>query len=117
MNRFCQRAIALCLSVAAVAAMATPCRAGLLGEFLDDVHFRCEECLNQLAMSHETGASMAIEVLDPDCDNPVKDVLIKVEETRRGSLMIGLGVNSDAGLTGSVILQERAQPEQVPPPR
>jgi hypothetical protein len=43
--------------------------------------------------------------LDPDY--PIKDILIQVEETRTGSLMFGVGVNSDVGLTGSIVLNER----------
>jgi outer membrane protein assembly factor BamA len=46
-------------------------------------------------------------------DNPndptseYKDILVTVEEDNTGSLMFGLGVNSDAGFTGSVVLNER----------
>lgn len=46
-------------------------------------------------------------------DNPsapfseFKDILVQVEEDNTGSLMFGVGVNSDAGLTGSVVLTER----------
>jgi outer membrane protein assembly factor BamA len=36
-----------------------------------------------------------------------KDILVSVQEQRTGSLMFGVGVNSDAGLTGSIILNER----------
>src|SRR5204863_8452947 len=39
--------------------------------------------------------------------NPVKDVLVQVQETHTGSLLFGVGVNSDAGLTGSIVLNER----------
>jgi outer membrane protein insertion porin family len=39
---------------------------------------------------------------------PVKDeVRVDVQETQTGSLMFGVAVNSDAGLTGSVVLNER----------
>jgi RNA polymerase sigma factor (sigma-70 family) len=38
---------------------------------------------------------------------PAKDVLVGVKESGTGSLLFGVGVNSDAGLTGSVILNER----------
>src|SRR5262249_20566156 len=41
-------------------------------------------------------------------DTGFEDVcLVHVEEARTGSLLFGVGVNSDAGLTGSVILTER----------
>jgi outer membrane protein insertion porin family len=36
-----------------------------------------------------------------------KDVLIEVHEANTGSLKFGVGVNSDSGLTGSIILNER----------
>jgi outer membrane protein assembly complex protein YaeT len=36
-----------------------------------------------------------------------KDILVQVEEDNTGSLMFGVGVNSDAGLTGSIVLAER----------
>jgi outer membrane protein insertion porin family len=35
------------------------------------------------------------------------DVLVTVQETNTGSLLFGLGVNSDAGLTGGIVLNER----------
>jgi RNA polymerase sigma factor (sigma-70 family) len=47
------------------------------------------------------------------CDEPQitgpepQDILIDVREQRTGSLMFGLGVNSDAGLTGRILLNER----------
>ncbi len=40
-------------------------------------------------------------------DSEYKDVLVKVEEDNTGSLLFGVGVNSDAGLTGSIVLNER----------
>lgn len=40
-------------------------------------------------------------------NSPFKDILVNVEEDNTGSLMFGVGVNSDAGLTGSVVLTER----------
>ena len=40
-------------------------------------------------------------------DSPFKDTLVQVQEQRTGSLLFGVGVNSDAGLTGSVVLNER----------
>src|SRR5207244_8195851 len=46
-------------------------------------------------------------VLDPDSDSEFKNILVNVQETRTGSLLFGLGVNSDAGLTGSIVLNER----------
>jgi outer membrane protein insertion porin family len=43
--------------------------------------------------------------LDPD--NPYKDIQVTVQEDNTGSLMFGIGVNSDSGLTGSIVLNER----------
>ncbi len=42
-----------------------------------------------------------------DPNNASKDVLVTVQEANTGSLMFGLGVNSDSGLTGSIVLNER----------
>ena len=36
-----------------------------------------------------------------------KDVLVKVQETRTGGLMLGAGVNCDNGVVGDIILNER----------
>jgi outer membrane protein assembly complex protein YaeT len=40
-------------------------------------------------------------------DSPIKDVLVQVQEANTGSLLFGVGVNSDSGLTGSIVLNER----------
>ncbi len=48
-----------------------------------------------------------IEIQDSPCGNAYKDVIVKVQEDNTGSLMFGIGVNSDAGLTGSIVLNER----------
>jgi outer membrane protein insertion porin family len=55
----------------------------------------------------ENGVRPTVAVLDPDTDNPVKDLLVSVQETQTGSLLLGVGVNSDAGLVGSIVLNER----------
>jgi outer membrane protein insertion porin family len=55
----------------------------------------------------EAGIRPTLTVLDPDGDSNVKDILVNVQETSTGSFMIGLGVNSDAGLSGSIVLNER----------
>jgi outer membrane protein assembly factor BamA len=52
--------------------------------------------------SSEKGCQGAVPV-DPE----LRDILIRVQEQPTGSLMFGLGVNSSAGLTGSIILNER----------
>jgi outer membrane protein assembly complex protein YaeT len=53
----------------------------------------------------ETGVKPTITVLPSD--NEFKDILVDVQETRTGSLLFGLGVTSDAGLTGSIVLNEK----------
>lgn len=63
--------------------------------------------LNIFENNPETGIRPTVTVLDPDGDNPVKDILVSVNETQTGSLLFGLGVNSDAGLVGSIVLNER----------
>jgi len=63
--------------------------------------------LNIFEANQEQGVRPTIEVLDPDGPNPVKDILVSVQEAKTGSLLFGLGVNSDAGLNGSVVLNER----------
>jgi outer membrane protein assembly complex protein YaeT len=54
-----------------------------------------------------TGQHPSVSVIDPEVDSPFKDILVQVQEQRTGSLLFGVGVNSDAGLTGSVVLNER----------
>jgi outer membrane protein assembly factor BamA len=63
--------------------------------------------LNIFEMNAENGVRPTIEVLDRENDAEFKDLLVTIKETRTGSLLFGVGVNSDAGLTGSVVLNER----------
>jgi outer membrane protein assembly complex protein YaeT len=63
--------------------------------------------LNIFEANPETGARPTVTVIDPDSDNPVKDILVQVQEAPTGSLLLGVGVNSDAGLSGSIVLNER----------
>src|SRR5262249_51019329 len=55
----------------------------------------------------ETGVHPTIDILDEAGDSRFKDVVINVQETRTGSLMFGVGYNSNAGPTGSIVLNER----------
>jgi outer membrane protein insertion porin family len=57
--------------------------------------------------SGETGVRPTVEVLNREGDEEYKDLLVRVQETKTGSLMFGVGVNSDAGLTGSIVLNEK----------
>ena len=63
--------------------------------------------LNIFEMNQELGIRPTVNVLDPEGDAIYKDVLVSVQEARTGSLLFGIGVNSDAGLTGSIVLNER----------
>src|SRR5262249_43322311 len=63
--------------------------------------------LNIFEANAESGVRPTVTVINPDDDSEFKDILVQVQETRTGSLMFGVGVNSDAGLTGSVVLNER----------
>ncbi|MBI1830195.1 MAG: BamA/TamA family outer membrane protein, partial [Planctomycetes bacterium] len=61
--------------------------------------------LNIFEMNPDKGVRPTIQVLDSP--GPFKDILVKVEETRTGSLMLGAGINSDNGFVGSIVLNER----------
>lgn len=56
-------------------------------------------------MNPEQGIRPTVQALDNP--GPLKDILVKVQETRTGSLMLGAGVNSNNGLVGSVVLNEK----------
>ena len=49
----------------------------------------------------------SVEVMPSEFDNCFKDILVRVRETRTGQFMVGGGVNSNAGLNGSIVLNER----------
>jgi outer membrane protein assembly complex protein YaeT len=63
--------------------------------------------LNIFANSPDGSVHPTVTVLNPESDSPYKDVLVNVQEDNTGSLIFGVGVNSDAGLTGSIVLNER----------
>ena len=48
-----------------------------------------------------------VEVLPNELDDEFKDIRVRVNETRTGQFMVGMGVNSDAGLNGSIVVNER----------
>lgn len=69
-----------------------------------------QENLSRLGLFKEDpmqGIRPTVEVLDGDGNSPFKDVLVRVQETQTGSFLLGAGINSDAGITGSVVLNER----------
>lgn len=63
--------------------------------------------INLFESDPEKGDRPTVTVLDQDSDSPFKDILINLKETRTGSLLFGVGFNSDAGATGSIVLNER----------
>jgi outer membrane protein assembly factor BamA len=63
--------------------------------------------LNIFKMDPENGIRPTLTVLDQEGDSEFKDVLVQVQETQTGSLLFGAGFNSDAGLVGSIVLNER----------
>ena len=54
----------------------------------------------------ETGIRPTVTVIE-DGDGQVKDVLVQVRETNTGSFMVGAAVNSEQGVVGSVVINER----------
>ena len=48
-----------------------------------------------------------VEVLPNELDDSLKDIRVRVRETRTGQFVLGGSVNSDAGLTGNIALNER----------
>jgi outer membrane protein insertion porin family len=62
--------------------------------------------LNIFEVNPEMGIRPTISVIE-DTDSEYKDILVQVKETHTGSLMFGAGINSDAGIVGSIVLNER----------
>src|SRR6185436_6901047 len=61
--------------------------------------------LNIFEMDPQMGVRPTVQAIEGP--NQYKDILVKVQETRTGSLMLGAGVNSNNGLVGSIVLNER----------
>ena len=55
----------------------------------------------------QDGPAPEIKVIDREGDGAFKDVEVVVNEANTGSLIFGVGVNSNSGLTGSIVLNER----------
>ena len=53
------------------------------------------------------GVKPMVEVMEPRGDSPFRDILVTVQEKQTGSFMLGAGLNSDAGVTGSIVLNEQ----------
>ena len=45
--------------------------------------------------------------LTPDVNFPTADIIVNLQETQTGRLMIGAAVNSDAGVTGQIVIDEK----------
>ncbi len=58
------------------------------------------------AANPETGERPTIEVID-NPNSAFKDLLVRVKETTTGSIMLGAGVSSDAGLVGQAVINEK----------
>jgi outer membrane protein assembly complex protein YaeT len=57
-------------------------------------------------MDPEKGARPSVVPIDTD-DPTVKDILVTVQETHTGTFQIGAGFNTDNGLVGTAVLNER----------
>jgi outer membrane protein assembly complex protein YaeT len=58
------------------------------------------------AANPETGERPTIEVVD-NPNSIFKDLIVRVRETTTGSVMLGAGVSSNAGLVGQVVINEK----------
>src|SRR5262249_14600390 len=74
------------------------------GQLLNDADLRKAE--RNLARLNLFDPEPTLAVANPDDDSEYKDILVTVQEAQTGSLLLGVGVNADAGLTGSVVLNE-----------
>jgi outer membrane protein assembly complex protein YaeT len=55
----------------------------------------------------QDGPGPEVSVIDREGDTSFKDIRIDVNEANTGSLVFGVGVNSNTGLVGSIVLNER----------
>jgi outer membrane protein assembly complex protein YaeT len=69
---------------------------------LEDARMR----LNRLGIFDQDEAP-TVEVLPNELDNTFKDIRVRVKETRTGQFIVGGSVNSNAGLTGNIAINER----------
>ncbi|MSU79595.1 MAG: outer membrane protein assembly factor BamA [Gemmataceae bacterium] len=61
--------------------------------------------LSIFEMNPELGIRPTVQALENP--GPYKDIAVRVQETRTGSLMLGAGFNSNNGIVGSIVLNER----------
>lgn len=55
----------------------------------------------------ELGIRPTVSVVDSEQGNEFKDIIVQVKEAPTGSFMVGVGVSSDSGLVGQIVLNER----------
>ena len=55
----------------------------------------------------ETGSRPTVTAIPDEADPSVQNILVQVKETQTGSFQIGAGYNTDNGLVGTIILNER----------
>jgi outer membrane protein assembly factor BamA len=64
--------------------------------------------LDLFEVNPEKGTRPTVTVQEPaDPSNPYHDILVQVQEKPTGSLLFGVGFNSDAGVVGSIVLNEK----------
>lgn len=72
---------------------------------------RSEQALRESRLFEVNPAEGAVPsvIFDPanDPGDEFQDILVRVQEAQTGSLMFGVGVNSDSGVGGSLVLNER----------
>ncbi|CAN5506373.1 N/A [soil metagenome] len=56
---------------------------------------------------NEEGKGPSVTVAPNNFDSIYKDIIVTVNETRTGQFLIGAAVNSNVGLTGSIVVNER----------
>jgi outer membrane protein assembly complex protein YaeT len=69
-----------------------------------------EQNLSRLGIFEEDpgqGIRPTVTIDNPDIDEPFKTVRVRVREKPTGSFLLGLGVNSDSGINGSIVINER----------
>ena len=79
------------------------------GTLLDSTKLRDAQIrlLSSRLFDETNPPEITIDDLQADPNSPYTDLLVKLREGPTGSLMFGVGVNSDAGVGGSLVLNER----------
>jgi outer membrane protein insertion porin family len=79
------------------------------GALLDSTKLRDAQIrlLQSRLFDEQNPPEITIDEASLDPNSPYTDLLIRLREGATGSLMFGVGVNSDAGVGGSLVLSER----------